>query len=164
MKKILAYFLLVLITMTLFGCQADERKGDISVQDAWIRVLGNVQSMEHSTDMQQTTPEASPEMTTAAFVTISNAGTENDRLLRAEFELAQAVELHLSEMKDGVMSMRPVDGIDIPAGSTVELKPGGYHIMLINLKQGLIPTEKYPLTLVFEKAGSLTIDADALLP
>lgn len=162
MKKILVYLFLGLITMISFGCQAGERKGDLSIQDAWIRVLGNVQSME--ADMQQTTPEAPPEITTAAFLSISNTGTENDRLLRAEFELAQAVELHLSEMKDGVMSMRPVDGIDIPAGTTIELKPGGYHIMLINLKQGLVPTEKYPLTLVFEKAGSLTIEAEALLP
>ena len=115
-------------------------------------------------EMQAATPVASTGLTTAAFASISNPGSEEDRLLRIEAEVAETIELHLSEMKDDVMMMRPVEGIDIPAGETIELKPGGYHIMLVNLQQEIKPGEKYPLTFVFEKAGPLIVEADVRAP
>lgn len=164
MKNKLVFLFLGIMFLLLAGCQAQNSRGPLSVEDAWILVLGNPQVGEPANDMQPATPGTGSPINTAAFLSISNSGTEADRLLRVESNLAETVELHLSEMKDGVMMMRPVEGIDLPAGATVELKPGGYHIMLINLKQELKPLEKYPLTLVFEKAGSLTIDAEALLP
>jgi copper(I)-binding protein len=164
MKNILAYFLLGVIALAMAGCQAQGSQGSLSVAEAWIRAPGNTDSMDHAMEMEPATPDPASELTTAAFLSISNKGAEADRLLRVESDLAQAVELHLSEMKDEVMTMRPVDGIDIPAGATVELQPGGYHIMLINLQQAVMPGEKYPLTLVFENAGPLTIEAEARAP
>lgn len=63
------------------------------------------------------------------------------------------------EMKDGVMMMRPLaDGIEIKAGETVELAPGGFHLMLIDLKQPMTEGERVPLTLTFEKAGSIDVE------
>jgi copper(I)-binding protein len=115
-------------------------------------------------DSQSTTPVAAAELTTAAFLKIKNSGTEDDRLLRVETDLAQAVEIHLSEIQNDVMTMRPVGGIDLLAGETVELKPGGYHIMLIRLLRELKPGEIYPLTLVFEKASPLIVDAEVRAP
>lgn len=164
MKQTLSFLLFFTLILALAGCQAQNSRGALSIEDAWILVLGNPQVVQPTNDMQHTPSGTGSPINTAAFLSISNSGAEADRLLRVESNLAETVELHLSEMKDGVMMMRPVDGIDLPAGATVELKPGGYHIMLINLKQELTPLEKYPLTLVFEKAGSLTIDAEALLP
>ena len=95
---------------------------------------------------------------------ISNSGEEDDRLLQVQTDLAHGVELHVTEMKNEVMTMRPVEGIDIPAGGAAELKPGGYHVMLINLQPEIKPGEKYPLTLVFERGGALVVEAEVRAP
>ena len=95
---------------------------------------------------------------------ISNSGDEDDRLLEVQTDLAQSVELHVTEIKNDVMTMRPVEGIDIPAGGAAELKPGGYHVMLINLQKNIKPGEKYPLTLVFERSGALVVEAEVRAP
>ena len=67
------------------------------------------------------------------------------------------VQLHTVEESDGVASMRPVEGVDVPAGKTVVLAPQGTHIMLMGLAQPLVAGETFPLTLRFEKAGELGI-------
>jgi periplasmic copper chaperone A len=67
------------------------------------------------------------------------------------------VEIHEMAMEGGVMKMRAVKGIDLPPGVKVQLKPGGYHVMLESLKQPLKAGEVIPLTLTFEKAGSIDI-------
>lgn len=97
----------------------------------------------------------------AAYMVIRNTGSAADKLVKAASNVAQTVELHTVEMKDGVMQMRPVEGgIDIPANGEVQLKPGGFHVMLIGLKQDLKAGEKVALTLEFEKAGALDVQAD----
>jgi len=164
MKQITIILFLGLLLAAAAGCQNQAVRSLIAVEDAWIRLIGSAGDLEHTMDSQSTTPEAAVGMTTAAFLNIKNSGTENDRLLRIETDLAQAVEIHLSEIQNDVMTMRPVAGIDIPAGETVELKPGGYHIMLIRLQQELKPGEIYPLTLVFEKAGTLIVEAEVRAP
>lgn len=82
-----------------------------------------------------------------------------DRLMGASSPVASSVELHETVMDQGVMKMREVKGMQIPAGGTVMLQPGGLHIMLMNLKQPLKEGESVPLTLVFEKAGPVTTSA-----
>ena len=90
----------------------------------------------------------------AAYLTLSNLGSAPDRLLGGATPVASQVEVHEMSMDGGVMRMRPVlGGLVIPAGGTVALKPGGYHIMLIGLKTPLTAGSKVPLTLNFEKAG-----------
>lgn len=96
--------------------------------------------------------------TGGAFLSIENTGTAPDRLLRASSDVAGKVELH-THIKDGdVMRMRAVEAIDLPAGQKVMLQPGGYHIMLFGLKRPLKEGERFPLTLEFEKAGTLRVE------
>ena len=85
-------------------------------------------------------------------------GSANDRLLSASAGVSKMAELHTMEMDGDVMRMRPVDGIAIPAGATVELKPGGNHVMFMGLTQTLKAGARFPLTLRFEKAGEVKVD------
>jgi periplasmic copper chaperone A len=85
-----------------------------------------------------------------------------DRLLGGSTALAERFELHTMSMKGDVMEMRQVEAIELPAGKTVELKPGGLHVMFIGLKQALPVGTKLPVTLKFEKAGELEVEFDVL--
>lgn len=93
-----------------------------------------------------------------AYITILNGGKDGDRLVAAESGVAKKVEIHTHKNDNGVMRMMKVDGVDVAAGSVVTMRPGGYHIMLIGLNKPLKEGEKFPLTLVFEKAGKKTVD------
>jgi copper(I)-binding protein len=97
----------------------------------------------------------------AAYMVLKNKGNEADRLLSAETPMAEAVELHESFMDENdVMKMRPLEGgaIEVPAGGQAELKPGGMHIMLINLAEPLKTGTTIPLTLSFEKSGKIEVE------
>jgi periplasmic copper chaperone A len=100
----------------------------------------------------------------AAYLVIQNNSSQPDRLLNAYSELALSTEIHVSEDNNGVMSMRPVDGVDVPARGKVELKPGSYHIMLVNISRDLIPGEILKLTLEFQSAGKIEVQADVRAP
>ena len=101
----------------------------------------------------------------AAYVSIMNHGKMADRLLGATSNLARKTELHQMEMDNGVMKMRPVEGgIDLPAGKTIHLAPGGYHVMLIGLNAPLTVDSIFEITLVFQNAGEKTINGMAMLP
>lgn len=107
---------------------------------------------------------ASPKVANAGagFVTIRNAGPEADTLVGAEADVSRTVELH-THVRDGeVMRMRQVESIAVPAGGAAELKPGGDHIMFIDLKKPLAEGEKVPVTLVFAKAGKKVIEMPVL--
>ncbi|MFN4017717.1 MAG: copper chaperone PCu(A)C [Reyranella sp.] len=93
------------------------------------------------------------------FLTIVNKGPTPDRLIAARSPAAKAVEVHEMKMDGSIMRMREVDGgLEIPAGATVTLKPGGYHIMFMELSAPLAKGGKVPVTLVFEKAGSIDVE------
>lgn len=96
--------------------------------------------------------------TGAAYFSVSNKGSSQDRLLRASSPRAAAVELHSMSMDGNVMRMRSVPAVALPAGATVKLEPGGLHAMLTGLKQPLKAGERFPMTLVFEKSGSVTVE------
>lgn len=96
----------------------------------------------------------------AVFLTIRNTGTEDDALVAARGDVAGTIELHTHVMEEGVMKMRPIERIPVPAGATVELKPGGYHVMLIGLERELREGDRVPLELAFEKAGTMRIEAE----
>jgi copper(I)-binding protein len=95
--------------------------------------------------------------TGGAFFVLVNGTAGVDRLVAASSPAARAVELHQMAMDGGVMKMRAIPAIDIPAGGRVELKPGGYHVMLVDLKQPLKAGDRVPMTLTFERAGTLDI-------
>ncbi len=96
----------------------------------------------------------------AAYMILRNGSPAADRFVKAESDVAAAVELHQTTMDGGIMKMAPVDGIALPAKGQAELKPGGLHVMLIGLKQELKPGEKLKLKLHFEKAGVQEIEAE----
>lgn len=92
------------------------------------------------------------------FLTIANKGNADDRLLSATSPVAGEVQLHTMSMDGGVMRMREVkDGIAIPAGKTVALKPGGYHLMFMQLKRPLALGESFPVTLRFQRQGAVKV-------
>lgn len=92
------------------------------------------------------------------FLTIENTGTEADRLISASSTVAGATQIHEMAMEGDVMKMRQlVDGLEIPAGETVVLAPGGYHIMFMGLNQAFVQGETVAVTLTFEKAGSVEV-------
>ena len=118
---------------------ADAKVGNIKIDDPWTR-SGQTGQM------------------TGAFMEIKNKGAA-DKLVSASSDAAKVTELHASDTSNGVMTMRKVDTMDIPADSELKLKPGGYHVMLIGLTRPLVAGEKLPIKLKFEKAGEVTVDA-----
>ncbi|AVM73312.1 copper chaperone PCu(A)C [Magnetospirillum gryphiswaldense] len=94
----------------------------------------------------------------AGFVTIKNTGKQDDKLIAASANVSKSVELH-THIKDGeIMRMRKVDSITVPAGGSAELKPGGDHVMFIDLSAPLKDGDKVAVTLKFEKAGEIKLD------
>ena len=91
----------------------------------------------------------------AAYLTLRNDGGSDERLRSITMEGVGAATVHESSMTDGVMRMRPVDVLDIPAGATVAMSPGGLHIMLTGLKKPLGKGDKLRATLLFEKSPPL---------
>lgn len=97
----------------------------------------------------------------AVFMTLKNGGTSDDVLVGAKTDVATTVELHETKMDENdVMTMSPVPNIPIPAGSSVTLKSGGLHVMLIEMQKELAVGDKISLTLTFEKAGPMTVEAE----
>ena len=95
----------------------------------------------------------------AAYMTIRNPGNQPDRLVKATSDVAKVVELHTVEEQNGVMSMHPVEGIDVPANGEATLKPGGFHVMLIALTRDLKVGDTVTVTLTFANAGDMTVQA-----
>jgi len=113
--------------------------GTLTIENAWAR------------------PTDALAKTGAAYFAIKNAGDTADRLVSVSTEVAGAAELHTVTNTDGMLRMRHVAGIDIPAKASTELKPGAFHVMLINPKQQFKVGERFPLKLTFEKAGAVTV-------
>ena len=117
----------------------DIKIGEVVVTSAWARA---------------TPPGAS---VGAAYVTLHNGGGADDRLLSAASPAARRVAPHLTREENGVAAMRPLGDLVVPAGGTLEMKPGATHLMLMGLAAPLKEGDSVPLTLVFEKAGAVTI-------
>jgi hypothetical protein len=108
----------------------------------------------------------------AAYMTIQNTGSAADALVGASSPAAKTTEVHETVVMgspdpsasaapgDGMMGMRPIARLEIPAGGTVELKPGSYHVMLVDLTQELKAGDKIEITLKFEKAGEVKVTAE----
>ena len=94
----------------------------------------------------------------AAFMQLRNTGAQPDRLISASTPAARTVELHTMTRDGDVMRMRPVQDIPVPAGGTVALQPGGFHIMMIGLTAPMNQGGRVPLTLRFERAGEVQVE------
>jgi periplasmic copper chaperone A len=118
-----------------------------------------VGTLEISHPWTRATPPTA--QTGGGFLTVTNKGTAPDRLVAARSGASDRVEIHEMKMDGNVMRMRELEkGLEIPAGATVMLKPGGFHIMFMGLKAPFAKDAKVPVTLVFEKAGSLDVALD----
>ncbi len=95
----------------------------------------------------------------ASFLTLMNNSSEAHSLVGAESPAAKVVELHTHTMENGMMQMRQVEKIDLPAGETVSLQPGGLHIMMIELTQELVPGQDVDITLKFEDGSEAQVKA-----
>jgi periplasmic copper chaperone A len=136
--RMLALFLLVAAVAA--PAQAEEVKaGDLVISQGWSRA----------------TPKGAK--IGSGYLTIENKGATSDRLVAVSADVAGKVEVHEMAMKNGVMTMRPADGLAIDPGKTVKLAPGGYHLMMFDLKSPLKQGDTLPITLTFEKAGKVNV-------
>lgn len=120
---------------------ADTEVGALTIHQPWTRA----------------TPAGAP--AGGAYLTITNSGSTADRLMAGSSPVAGVVQIHEMAMVDNTMTMRELpDGLTIPAGETAVLKPGGFHVMLMELSAPLVEGTMVPVTLVFENAGSVTLD------
>jgi hypothetical protein len=94
----------------------------------------------------------------AGYVTIENTGGKADRLLGAESEVAARVEIHEISESGGVSKMAPVEALAVAPGARLEFKPGGYHLMLVDLKRPLKQGERFSGILRFEGAGRVNVE------
>ena len=131
---------LIAAAAVLVAASSAALAGDIALDHPWSRA----------------TPTGAP--VGAGYVTIKNTGSAADKLISATADVAGKVEIHEMTMADGVMKMRPIKGLKIPAGKSVELKPDGFHIMFEELKQPLKMGEVVKGTLTFEKAGTVPVE------
>jgi periplasmic copper chaperone A len=134
---------MVLKPLVIAGCllisgAAAAQTGQIEVTDAWARA----------------TPGKAENG--AAYLTIVTPAA--DKLVAISTPAAKKTGLHTMTMDGGVMKMRPLDGLDVPANQPVTLKPGGIHIMLQGLNEPLQAGKSFPLTLTFEKAGQRQVE------
>ncbi len=134
---VLAYFLAA-------PALAEEVKaGDLLITQAWSRA----------------TPGGAK--VAGGYLTIQNKGSAADRLIGGSADVADKVQVHEMATTNGVMTMRPLDkGLSIGPGKTVKLTPGGYHLMLLDLKSPLKQGDQVPVTLEFEKAGKVKLTFD----
>jgi copper(I)-binding protein len=126
------------------GAHSQEVKaGDIVITQAWSRA----------------TPGGAK--VAGGYLTIENKGSAADRLLGGSGDVATKIEVHEMAVKNGVMTMRSLDkGLVVEPGKTVKLAPGGYHLMMMDLKSPLKQGDKVPVTLEFEKAGKVKLSLD----
>jgi copper(I)-binding protein len=98
----------------------------------------------------------------ALYFTVTNDGDADDALVGAHVDIAGAAQLHETVTENNQSMMRPVERIDVPAGGEAVLEPGGYHVMLMDLKEELREGERTKVVLEFEKAGSVTLEVPVL--
>ncbi|WP_019995496.1 copper chaperone PCu(A)C [Aureimonas ureilytica] len=96
--------------------------------------------------------------TGAGYFVLTNTGSADDKLVSASSPAAEKVEVHEMSIQDGIMNMRRVDELTIPAGGTASLSPGGYHLMLMGLKAPFKEGQMIPVTLTFEKGGPVEVE------
>jgi periplasmic copper chaperone A len=146
MKRITSVLSSLGLALVLLAAPAraeDVKAGDLVISQAWSRA----------------TPGGSK--VGGGYLTIENKGSTPDRLIGGSADIAGKVQVHEMSMNNGVMTMRPVEGgLVIEPGKTAKLTPGGFHLMLLDLKGALKQGEKLPVTLEFEKAGKVAVTFD----
>ncbi len=126
------------------GASAWAQSAAVDVQGAWARATVQGQKA------------------TGAFMKLT--AKENAKLVSASSPVAGVVEIHEMKMEENVMKMRAIPSLDLPAGKAVELKPGGYHVMLMDLKEPLKKETTVPLTLVVKDDKGMESKVELTVP
>jgi copper(I)-binding protein len=146
MTSMLSKFAVAALFATLIAAPAsaaEVKAGDLVITQGWSRATPNGAKIG------------------SGYFTVENKGSAPDRLVSVSADVAGKVEVHEMTTKDGVMTMRPVEtGLTIDPGKTIKLAPGGYHLMMFDLKSPLKQGDILPVTLEFEKAGKVAISLD----
>ena len=141
MRTIALSLLACLSLIVLPAAAHDYEVGDLHVDHPWARAMPDGTSVG------------------GGYLVIRNEGSEADRLVSVSSPRTPRVEIHEMTMDNDVMRMRELaDGLEIPAGETVELKPGGYHVMFMEVPERFAEGERVPATLVFENAGEVEVE------
>jgi periplasmic copper chaperone A len=141
MQSLVAGLVVLLGVMVAQAAAQPHQAGSIEVVNPWSRA----------------TPKGAT--VAAGYATLRNNGTTPDRLIGGSTEAGKRVEIHAMEMDQGVMRMRELkNGLEIKPGQTVELKPGSFHLMFVDLKWPLQKGDRIKGTLVFERAGKVDVD------
>jgi copper(I)-binding protein len=137
-------YLATLCCFLAVPARAEEiRAGDLVISQAWSRATPGGAKIG------------------GGYLTIENKGSAPDRLIGGSADVAGNVQVHEMTMNNGVMTMRPLEkGLTIEPGKTVRLAPGGYHLMLSDLKRPLKQGDQLPITLEFERAGKVQLSLD----
>ena len=137
--RYLPWLLAILLATTVTSAQ-HYAAGNIDIQSPWSREL----------------PPTSPNG--AVYLTLTNHGTQPDKLLSASTDVAELVEIHSHILEDGMMKMRRVESVDLPPHKAVLFSPGGYHFMLIGLKRPLEADDRFQLLLEFEQNSQVLVE------
>ena len=132
------HFSLIIFALCLIGAQAAQAEG-LSVQNAYAFATTAAQANG------------------AIFMDIHNGGAADDALTSVKTDIARTAEIHIMEMKEGTMVMRPVEKITVPANGQAQLAPTGTHVMLMGLTRPLQAGSMFDATLTFEKAGNVPV-------
>lgn len=142
---LIALFVVLLAALSACSASPAGSAGSIQIDSPWARSAGSGDN-------------------TGVFMVIKNTSGQADKLVGAAYEDAMMTGVHQTVMKDGVMTMSEIPSLDTPANGQVELKPGSYHIMIMELKKDLKAGDKISVTLTFEKAGKVTVEAEVRAP
>jgi copper(I)-binding protein len=137
------------------GGESGQGPPTIQIEHAWVQRIPPMAQVEQGSHGGSTlNPEQS-----ALYVTVRNDGREPDALLAVSSEVATTGELHQTVLQEGTMVMQPQTRFDIPAGGRLEMQVGGAHMMLLGLIQALRAGETVQVTLTFQQAGPMSIEA-----
>ena len=128
-------------------CGGGDADGGLRLLDAWVRPMAV--EVEEGGSLSRAN--------SAVYLMVRNPGSGPDRLLGGETPVAAAVEVHESFLEGDVMRMREVATVEIPPGGDLEFKPGGLHLMLLDLRQALNVGDTISLTLTFQESGSMLL-------
>jgi periplasmic copper chaperone A len=147
MRKLTILSATLILSLLLSGCQTGgAAQARLTITEVWSR-------------------PGPPGGNSAVYFNIDNPTNAEDTLLSAQAEVSEFIELHMSSMDhSGTMSMHKQEAVPVPAGAQVVFKPGGLHVMLINLRQGLNAGEDFTLTLNFQNAGQMTLEVPVREP
>ena len=134
--------LILIAALSGSACAGQYALGELSIHGPWSREL----------------PPVAPNG--AAYFRVDNGAGAPARIVSVHSPIADRVEIHTHDMEGGVMKMRHVRSVEVPAQGSVAFEPGGLHVMLIGLKQPLVAGERFPLTIEFRDAGRVEVEVE----